>query len=147
MLGEHALVVTGDADGVDGEGRVRADGEPARDVAAFDRVRHEHGVGAHERGRRGEGVDDRHGQRAVRAAEVGREHRRGTALTGGRGKRGLRVAGGHDERDGRADLRGRAEQSGRRRGELARRRDIEDDENRVCSEIHHDLPLTPDGSR
>ena len=86
-------------------------------------------------------------KRAVRAAEVGREHRRGTALTGGRGERGLRVAGGHDERDGRADLRGRAEQSGRRRRELARRRDVEDDENRVCSEIHHDLPLTPDGSR
>ncbi len=148
MLREHAFVVAAHADGVDAERRARAHREPARDVAALDRVRDEHGVGADEGGCRGQRIDERHGEGGVGAAESRREHDGSAELARGGGEVRVRGLPGDDEGDRCADADGGAEEARRRLGELTGGRDVQQDEDRVRSEINHDDSLLrPDGSR
>ena len=66
VVGDDALVVARDADRVDGDRGARSGREAASDIAAVDRVRHEHGIGRDGRCGGGERVDVRDRQLGLR---------------------------------------------------------------------------------
>ena len=131
VVGDHALLVAGDADDVDEQSRAGARGEPPGDIAPLDRVRDQHGVGPHEVRRRGQRVDGRHGQRRGDVGGLGDEHERGAERAGGFRGRGARTGLGDDERDGRAHAGRGAEQPGGALGELARGHHVDQHEYRI----------------